>query len=128
MPARALGSRLVGWLPFAGAALLLLVVAPLVLSDFRLNLLGKFLCFAIVALGLDLVWGYTGMLSLGQGVFFGLGGYAMAMYLKLEASQGELPDFMSWSGLSALPWFWKPFAHAWFAIPMAILIPGSGSD
>ncbi|CAM3577355.1 urea ABC transporter permease subunit UrtC [Hydrogenibacillus schlegelii] len=125
MTARAPGSRLAGWLPFAGAALLLLVVAPLVLSDFRLNLLGKFLCFAILALGLDLVWGYTGMLSLGQGVFFGLGGYAMAMYLKLEASQGELPDFMSWSGLSALPWFWKPFAHAWFAIPMAILIPGA---
>ena len=96
--------------------MLLLLAAPLVLSEFRLNLLGKFLTFAIVALALDLIWGYAGMLSLGQGVFFGLGAYAMAMYLKLESSGGKLPDFMAWSGLSALPWFWEPFELAWFAI------------
>ena len=100
-----------------------LFCAPMVLSDFRLNLLAKFLAFAIVALGLDLIWGYTGILSLGHGVFFGLGAYAMGMYLKLEASGGRLPDFMDWSGLSALPWFWKPFESFPFAIAMGILIP-----
>ncbi|MFD2610926.1 urea ABC transporter permease subunit UrtC [Paenibacillus gansuensis] len=105
------------------AAAALLLCAPLYLSDFRLNLLAKFLAFAIVALGLDLLWGYTGILSLGHGVFFGLGAYAMAMYVKLEASGGKLPDFMEWSGLSKLPWFWEPFKWAWFAIPMGILLP-----
>lgn len=103
--------------------LLLLLAAPLVLSDFRLNLLGKFVTFAIAALALDLIWGYAGLMSLGQGVFFGLGAYAMAMYLKLESSGGKLPDFMSWSGLSALPWFWEPFRSPWFAITMAALVP-----
>lgn len=104
-------------------ALALLIGAPALLDEFRLSLLAKFLTFAIVALAVDLVWGYTGMLSLGHGVFFGLGGYAMAMYLKLEASKGALPDFMSWSGLSALPVFWAPFAHPWFAVPMAVVLP-----
>src|SRR3954462_8360928 len=89
-----------------------LLAAPLVVPDFRLNLLGKFVTFAIAAVALDLIWGYSGMLSLGQGVFFGLGGYVMAMYLKLEASGGHLPDFMSWSGLTDLPWFWQPFRAA----------------
>ncbi|MBC8281042.1 MAG: urea ABC transporter permease subunit UrtC [Chloroflexi bacterium] len=101
-----------------------LFAAPLVLSDFRVNLLGKILTFAILALSLDLIWGYSGMLSLGHGVFFGLGAYAFAMFLKLEASAGELPDFMFWSGLKELPFFWSPFQHAWFAIPMVIIIPG----
>lgn len=100
-----------------------LFCAPLVLSDFRLNLLAKFLAYAIVALGLDLIWGYTGILSLGHGVFFGLGGYAMAMYLKLDASGGRLPDFMDWSGLTALPWFWKPFGNFGFAVAAGILLP-----
>lgn len=108
---------------FGAAAILLLVVAPLTLSDFRLNLLGKFLAYAIVALGIDLIWGYTGILSLGHGVYFGLGAYSMAMYLKLEASHGKLTDFMSWSGLTELPFFWKPFAHAWFAMGMVIILP-----
>lgn len=97
--------------------------APLFIGDFRLNLLAKFLAFAIVAVGLDLIWGYTGILSLGHGVFFGLGAYAMAMYLKLEASGGRLPDFMDWSGVTALPWFWKPFASFGFAAVMGIAIP-----
>ncbi len=101
--------------------MLLLASAPLFLSDFRLNLLGKFLTFAIVALGIDLIWGYAGILSLGHGLFFGLGGYCMGAYLKLQTE--ELPDFMAWSGLSELPSFWKPFHHAWFALPMAVLIP-----
>lgn len=102
---------------------LILAVAPLFLSDFRINLLGKFLTYAIVALGIDLIWGYTGILSLGHGVFFGLGAYAMAMYLKMEASGGRLPDFMLWSGLETLPWFWKPFGSPAFAMIMAIALP-----
>ncbi len=101
----------------------LLCLAPLFLSDFRINLLGKFVAFAILALGIDLIWGYTGILSLGHGVFFGLGAYCMAMYLKLESSFGKMPDFMSWSGLETMPWFWKPFASAPFAITMAVIIP-----
>lgn len=104
-------------------ALAILLAAPAVLSDFRLNQLGKFLTFAIVAIGIDLLWGYTGMLSLGQGVFFGLGGYAMAMYLKLEASGSSIPDFMSWSGLDALPFFWEPFRYGWFTLPATLLGP-----
>jgi len=105
------------------AALLLLLLAPAFLTDFRLSLLAKFLTYAIVALAIDLVWGYGGMLSLGHGVFFGLGGYAFAMYLKLESSRGALPDFMSWSGLTELPFFWSPFANVWFAIPMVVAVP-----
>ena len=100
---------------------IVLLMLPAVLSDFRLNLVGKFLTFAIVAIGLDLLWGYTGVLSLGHGVFFSLGAYCMAMYLKLQTE--ELPDFMGWSGLTALPWFWKPFKHFWFATPMALIVP-----
>lgn len=100
-----------------------LCLAPLFLSDFRINLLGKFVPYAILALGIDLIWGYTGILSLGHGVYFGLGAYCMAMYLKLESSGGRVPDFMSWSGQEILPWFWKPFASAPFALTMAMLIP-----
>jgi urea transport system permease protein len=104
--------------------LLLLLAMPLLLSDFRLNQLGRFLALAIVAVGLDLIWGYGGMLSLGQGLFFGLGAYGFAMYLKLQASGGKLPDFMFWSGLTDLPWFWAPFATPVFAIAAALIIPG----
>jgi urea transport system permease protein len=110
---------LVGYAAAAAA----LFAAPMFISDFRLNLLAKFLAFAIVALGLDLIWGYTGILSLGHGIFFGLGAYAMAMYLKLEASGGKPPDFMGWSGLKELPLFWQPFESFGFAVAMGILIP-----
>jgi urea transport system permease protein len=103
--------------------LLLLLLMPLLLSDFRLNQLGRFLALAIVAVGLDLIWGYGGMLSLGQGLFFGLGAYGFAMYLKLQASGGKLPDFMFWSGLTELPWFWAPFASPVFAIAAALVVP-----
>ena len=92
-----------GWSSSLAGVILLaicLFVLPAVLDPFRLNLLGKFLCYALVALGLDLLWGYAGKLSLGQGVFFGLGAYLFGMYLKLESSGGKLPDFMSWSGLT----------------------------
>jgi urea transport system permease protein len=107
------------------AAALLLAAAPLVLSDFRLALLAKFLCFAIVALSVDLIWGYGGMLSLGHGFFFGLGAYAVAMYLKLEDGAGQLPDFMEWSGLRALPWFWAPFGSPLFALVAAVVVPAA---
>ena len=108
-------------LPVVAAALLFL--APTVLSEFRLNLLGRYLTYAIVAIGVDLIWGYGGMLSLGQGLFFGLGAYAMAMYLKLESSGGQLPDFMSWSGRDTLPAFWLPFHSPVFALFAAVAIP-----
>lgn len=109
---------------FALVAVALLLIAPNVLSDFRLSLLAKFLCFAIVALGIGLAWGQGGMLVLGQGLFFGLGGYCMGMYMKLaEAGPGQLPDFMTWSGVEHLPAFWEPFRSAWFAVPAAIVLP-----
>ena len=102
----------------------LLAFAPLLLSDFRLGLLAKYLCFAIVALGIGLAWGQGGMLTLGQGVFFGLGGYSMAMYMKLhEAGPGQLPDFMVYNGRTSLPWFWEPYQHAWFALVSVVVVP-----
>ncbi|MFN7994958.1 MAG: urea ABC transporter permease subunit UrtC [Bryobacteraceae bacterium] len=105
--------------------LLLIFGAPHLLSEFRLNLLSKFLSLAVLALGLDLIWGYTGILSLGHGVFFGLGGYCMAMYLKLQASGTDLPDFMMWNGLSEVPAVWKPMQSFPLAMSCAILIPAS---
>ena len=112
----------------AVAFAVLMLVLPATLSDFRLNLLSKFLCFAILAIGIDLIWGYAGMLSLGHGVWFGLGGYAVAMYLKLVAAKDfgdPIPDFMTWSGLKALPWFWSPFQHAWFAGLAVLIVPAA---
>jgi urea transport system permease protein len=111
---------------FVGVAVLLLVAAPLLLSPFRLSLLGKYLCFAIVAVGIALAWGRGGMLTLGQGVFFGLGGYAMGMYLKLhEAGPGNLPDFMSWSGQDVLPLMWRPFSSPVVAVLAVLVVPGA---
>ncbi|MCL6738491.1 urea ABC transporter permease subunit UrtC [Streptomyces neyagawaensis] len=108
-------------------AVLLLGIAPIVLSDFRLNLLAKYLCYAIVAVGVSLAWGRGGLMVLGQGVFFGLGGYAMAMHLKLAdaAATGQtLPDFMQLYGTGdVLPWWWKPFANPAFALAMTVLLP-----
>lgn len=103
------------FLNFIVLAVLLLIIMPASLEVFRLNLLGKYLSYAFVAIGLVLCWGYGGILSLGQGIFFGLGGYCMAMFLKLEASTPEAtaiqstPDFMDWNQLTELPWFWVPF-------------------
>src|SRR5258708_7270275 len=116
---------------------LLAVVLPLALDISRLNLVGKYLTYAFVAIGLVMVWGYGGVLSLGQGVFFGLGGYAMAMFLKLEASDPistkiqstpGIPDFMDWNQLTHLPAFWVPFKSlpfslfAVFAVPMLVAL------
>jgi urea transport system permease protein len=112
--------------------LLLAVVLPLALDIFRLNLLGKYLTYAFVAIGLVMVWGYGGVLSLGQGVFFGLGGYAMAMFLKLEASDPVstsiqstpgIPDFMDWNQITALPAFWVPFKSLPLALIAVIAVP-----
>ena len=98
------------------------------LSDFSLNRFGKFLAFAILALGLDLIWGYTGILSLGQGVFFGLGAYCMGMHLMLTIGKesvygSDLPDFMVWNQVKELPLFWKPFFSFPVAVIGAILVP-----
>lgn len=108
------------------------VVLPLFLDIFRLNLVGKYLTYAFVAMGLVLCWGFGGILSLGQGVFFGLGGYCMAMFLKLEASDPEttaiqstpgIPDFMDWNQLTELPWFWVPFQSFPVAIIAVLVVP-----
>ena len=103
-----------------------IVAAPAVLPVFRLNLLGRFLSLAIVALGIDLIWGFTGLLSLGQGIFFALGGYAMAMYLQLNSS-GDLPngipEFFSLYGVDRLPAFWEPFHSALFTLVAIWLVP-----
>jgi urea transport system permease protein len=109
-----------------GIALFLIFAMPALLSDFRLNLLGRFLALAIVALGMDLIWGYTGMLSLGHGVFFALGGYAIAMHVKLQIpadASSQLPDFMSLYGVTELPWFWQPFHSFGLALIAVVLIP-----
>lgn len=110
---------------YIALAVILLLVFPLALSDFRLNMVGKYLTFAFVAVGLVLCWGETGILSLGQGIFFGLGGYFMAMFLKLEASGTALPDFMDWNSLEALPWFWLPFHNLFFTIIMIVIVPAA---
>ena len=113
-------------------ALLIFVVFPVALDIFRLNLVGKYLTYAFVAVGLVLCWGYGGILSLGQGIFFGLGGYCMAMFLKLEASSVEntsiqstpgIPDFMDWNQLTALPWFWEPFHSLPLTVILIIAVP-----
>ncbi|MGJ7492153.1 urea ABC transporter permease subunit UrtC [Variovorax sp. ZT4R33] len=112
--------------------LLLAVVLPLSLDIFRLNLVGKYLTYAFVAVGLVMVWGYGGVLSLGQGVFFGLGGYAMAMFLKLEASDPEttkiqstpgIPDFMDWNQITELPLMWLPFKSFPLTLILVIAVP-----
>jgi urea transport system permease protein len=92
-------------LPWVVIVLLALLLPP-VLPPFRLNLLGRFLSLGIVALGVDLIWGFTGMLSLGQGTFFSLGGYALGMYLSLNSLEpGQLPEFFSLYGVQSLPAF-----------------------
>jgi urea transport system permease protein len=105
-------------------ALLLIFIMPAVLPIVRLNQLGRFLALAIAAIGIDLIWGYTGLLSLGHGIFFALGGYALAMHLQLAPIKaGTLPEFMNLYGVTELPWFWKPFGSFSFATLAVILIP-----
>lgn len=113
-------------------AVVLLVAFPLTLDLFRLNLVGKYLSYSFVALGLVMLWGYGGVLSLGQGVFFGLGGYGMAMFLKLEASDPittkiqstpGIPDFMDWNQITALPLWWEPFRSFPLTLLLILVVP-----
>jgi len=104
-------------------ALFVMFALPLLLSDFRLKLLGRFLSLTIAALGIDLIWGYTGMLSLGHGLFFALGGYALAMHTNLQLPEGQMPEFFMLYGVSDLPIFWKPFASFPFTAIAIFTIP-----
>lgn len=112
-----------GVLALVGLVLLLLVIFPAFLGSYWLNLISKYLVFAIVGVGIVLAWGYGGILSLGQGLFFGIGGYLMAMYLKLEASAPNLPDFMVWSSTEVLPWWWKPYHSLTVTLISIAIIP-----
>ncbi len=100
----------------------LVIIMPFIVSISRLKILGKSLALGIVALGVDLSWGYTGLLSLGQGIFFTLGGYAIAMYLQLNSSDG-LPNFFSLYDVESLPFFWEPFKSPYFTFFAIWLIP-----
>ena len=115
------------WLPLIGigiVALVLLVVAPSVLSMHWINNLGKYCCLAIAAVGIGLAWGRGGMLVMGQGVFFGLGAYAMAMHLTLETAGSNLPTFMLlYDPLAPLPTFWEPFRSGAFTLVAIVLLP-----
>ncbi|HUD50526.1 urea ABC transporter permease subunit UrtC [Parvibaculum sp.] len=103
---------------------------PIHISTFMVGLLGKYICYALLALALDLVWGYCGILSLGHGAFFALGGYAMGMYLmRMIGPRGVygdpiLPDFMVFLNWRELPWYWHGFDHFGFAMLMVVLVPG----
>ena len=115
-------------------ALLLIVVLPAMnaagwVSDFSINLWGKYLCYAVLAISVDLLWGYTGLLSLGQALFFSLGGYMFGMYLMLMIGplgqyKSDLPDFMVFLGYRFLPTFWRPFRSFVFAALMVFAVPG----
>lgn len=120
------------WVALAILAALILLVLPATVDIFRLNLVGKYLTYAFVALGLVLCWGLGGILSLGQGIFFGLGGYCMAMFLKLEASTPEatkiqstpgIPDFMDWNQVTELPFWWQPFHSFGFTLIAIVAVP-----
>jgi urea transport system permease protein len=130
------------WWGFALVGGLLLVAVPLAnlaapqgsafhLPNYMVPLLGKYLCYALLAVSLDLVWGYCGVLSLGHGAFFALGGYAMGMYLMRQiGTRGVygnplLPDFMVFLNWHALPWYWYGFDHFWFALLMVVCVPGA---
>jgi urea transport system permease protein len=129
-----------GWAVLATITLVLCVLvpisslvvpasSPLHLPDYLVALFGKFLCYGIVALAIDLIWGFTGILSLGHGVFFALGGYAMGMYLMLSiGAQGvyksALPDFMVFLDWHELPWFWRGFDYLGVALLAALVVPG----
>ncbi|WP_119419649.1 urea ABC transporter permease subunit UrtC [Desertibaculum subflavum] len=130
----------VGWLGFAGVGVLLLLVpianlfvppgSALHMPDYLVPLIGKYCTYAMLALALDLIWGYAGILSLGHGAFFALGGYCMGMYLMRQIGargvygNAELPDFMVFLNWKELPWYWQGFDMFWFAAIMVVLVPG----
>jgi len=143
MMEKSLFSRLYGprgWIAVAVLAFIALVVFPVCnvlapagsmfhISDYAVSLVGKFLCYAIVALAMDLIWGYTGILSLGHGVFFALGGYAMGMYLMRSIGhdgvyKSDLPDFMVFLDWKVYPWYWKFTDHFLYALLLVVLVPG----
>ena len=98
-------------------------------SAFWVTLIGKFMCFAILALAMDLIWGFGGILSLGQGLFFALGGYAFGMYLMREIRldgvyKNPLPDFMIFLDWKELPWYWSFTDHFGYALLLVVLVPG----
>ena len=97
---------------------------PLAISNYTLTLVGKVLCYAIVAVALDLVWGYAGLLSLGHGLFFALGGYAMGMYLMRQAAGDGIPPFMTFLSWTEMPWFWAGTQYFAWALCLVILVPG----
>ena len=107
-----------------GLVIVFAIILPSMLPAFRLRLVGRFLALSIVALGIDLIWGYTGLLSLGHGIFFALGGYALAMHLKLQLPDGQLPEFFTLYGVKQLPAFWQPFYSFPITVIAIILIPG----
>ncbi|HEY2968504.1 MAG TPA: urea ABC transporter permease subunit UrtC [Casimicrobiaceae bacterium] len=129
-----------GWSLYALAAIVLLIVFPLLhltvpadsalhISDYWVTLIGKIMCYAIVALAMDLIWGYTGILSLGHGLFFALGGYAMGMYLMRSIGhdgvyQSDLPDFMVFLDWKKYPWYWSFTDHFGYAVALVVLAPG----
>lgn len=126
--------RRVEFILVAIVAVLLFLILPVlnaqgVISNFSLNLWGKYLCYALLAISVDLLWGYTGLLSLGQALFFTLGGYMHGMYLmrmigELGQHKKPIPDFLVFLGWTELPSFWKPFASFPFALTMVFLVPG----
>jgi urea transport system permease protein len=129
-----------GWITLGAFAFVLLVVfpvlslavppgSPLHVSQYWVTLIGKIMCYAIVALAMDLIWGYAGILSLGHGLFFALGGYAMGMYLMRQIGregqyQSELPDFMVFLDWKELPWHWWNTDQFWWAMVLVVAVPG----
>jgi len=129
-----------GWAVIGAFALILFVLFPLAnlalpkgslfyISDYTVALSGKIMCYAIVAVAMDLIWGYTGILSLGHGLFFALGGYAMGMYLMRMIGregqyQSDLPDFMVFLDWKTYPWYWSFTDHFWYAALLVVLVPG----
>jgi urea transport system permease protein len=129
-----------GWAVLGACAAILFLLFPLAnlalpkgslfyISDYTVALTGKIMCYAIVAVAMDLIWGYTGILSLGHGLFFALGGYAMGTYLmRMIGREGQyqrdLPDFMVFLDWKAYPWYWSYTDHFWYAALMVVLVPG----
>jgi urea transport system permease protein len=129
-----------GWTILGIFAAIVLVVLPTLnlavgpdhpfhVSGYIINLLGKIMCYMMVALAMDLIWGYTGILSLGHGVFFALGGYGMGMYLMRMIGregqyQSDLPDFMVFLDWKEYPWYWSFTDHFWYAMLLVVLVPG----
>ncbi len=128
------------WTALGAGALVLFVLVPVCnlvvpatsvfhVSDYMVTLLGKIMCYAIVALAMDLIWGYAGILSLGHGVFFALGGYAMGMYLMRSIGRegvykSDLPDFMVFLDWKAYPWYWSFTDNFWYCALLVVLVPG----